>query len=146
MEPGAELAILEPQECWRLLATSEVGRLAVTVGGHPDIFPVNFIVDRGSVVFRTAEGTKLVTALLGHGVAFECDGHEPASGEAWSVVVKGKAIEMVPERALGIYEPRDVPLFPWHPSPKTRVVRIEAHQVTGRRFRVAGGTGARSPH
>ena len=51
--------ILEPPECWTLLRHTEVGRLAVTMGTSPDIFPVNFAVDRGSVVFRTAEGTKL---------------------------------------------------------------------------------------
>ena len=86
------------------------------------------------MVFRTAEGTKLVAAVLGHAVAFECDGYEPASGEAWSVVVKGKAIEMAPE--VHLFTPRDVPLFPWHAGPKPRFVRIEAREVSGRRFRV----------
>jgi nitroimidazol reductase NimA-like FMN-containing flavoprotein (pyridoxamine 5'-phosphate oxidase superfamily) len=128
--------ILEPRECWALVRRAEVGRLAVAVGGRPDIFPINFAVDRGSVIFRTAEGTKLAAAVLGHGVAFECDGYEPTSGEAWSVVVKGRAIEMATESGLGLYPPRDVPLFPWHAAPKPRFVRIEADEVTGRRFHV----------
>ena len=74
-ESGPGVAILERKECWDLLLQSEVGRLAVAIGGHPDIFPVNFVVDRSAVVFRTAEGTKLVAAVLGHAVAFECDGY-----------------------------------------------------------------------
>src|SRR5690348_8803731 len=90
--PGVSL--LEPHECWQLLRSTEVGRLAVAVMNQPDIFPVNYVVDHGSVVFRTAEGTKLAAATLGQGVAFEVDGYEPGNGEAWSVVLKGRAVEI----------------------------------------------------
>jgi nitroimidazol reductase NimA-like FMN-containing flavoprotein (pyridoxamine 5'-phosphate oxidase superfamily) len=138
IEPRPGVAILEPRECWLLLRHTEVGRLAVAVGGHPDIFPVNFVVDRGAVVFRTAEGTKLVAAVLGHAVAFECDGYEPATGEAWSVVVKGRATEMAPEPK--VFATRELPLFPWHAAPKPRFVRIEGREVTGRRFHVVDPT------
>jgi hypothetical protein len=31
-----------------------------------------------------------------------------------------------------------LPLFPWHAAPKHRYVRIEAVQITGRRFTVVG--------
>jgi len=34
----------------------------------PDLFPINYVVDGGTVVFRTAEGTNLPAALLGRGV------------------------------------------------------------------------------
>ena len=37
---------------------------------------------------------KLAAATLGRSVAFEVDGYEPADGEAWSVVVKGRAVEI----------------------------------------------------
>jgi hypothetical protein len=30
----------------------------------------------------------------------------------------------------------DLPLFPWHASPKHRFVRIEPVEITGRRFHV----------
>ena len=56
---------------------------------HPDMFPINYVMDRGNVVFRTAEGTKLAAAVLGRAVAFEVDGYEPEAGVAWSVVMKG---------------------------------------------------------
>ena len=52
--------VLGEPACWELLEGASVGRLAVDVAGQPDIFPVNFVVDRGSIVFRTAAGTKLV--------------------------------------------------------------------------------------
>ena len=125
---------LEHHECWELLRDSEVGRLAVAIAGHPDIFPVNFVVDHGSVVFRTAEGTKLAAAVLGQGVAFEADGYDPVLGEAWSVVVKGDAREI--ERTDELFDALDLPLFPWQAAPKHRFVRIVPREITGRRFRV----------
>jgi hypothetical protein len=124
---------LAPDECWALLRGSEVGRLAIAVMNRPDIFPINYVVDHGSVVFRTAEGTKLAGAVLGTAVAFEVDGYDPEGGEAWSVVLKGRAIELT--KLLDVFDATDLPLFPWHTSPKPRFVRIEPESVTGRRFR-----------
>ncbi len=126
--------ILESNECWVLLRSAEVGRLAVTIAERPDIFPVNFVVDHGTVVFRTAEGTKLAAAVLGRAVAFEVDGFDADAGEAWSVVIKGRAIEI--EHMFEVFEASELPLFPWLASPKPRFVRIEPESVTGRRFHV----------
>jgi nitroimidazol reductase NimA-like FMN-containing flavoprotein (pyridoxamine 5'-phosphate oxidase superfamily) len=128
------MEILEPPACWALLREAQVGRLAVAIANHPDIFPINFVVDHASVVFRTAEGTKLAAAVLGQAVAFEVDGYDAESGEAWSVVVKGKATEL--ELLQDLFEALDLPLFPWHASPKHRFVRIVPEAVTGRRFHV----------
>src|SRR5262245_50236898 len=116
------MVALNPDECWQLLRSVEVGRLAVAIANRPDIFPVNFTVDHGTVVFRTAEGTKLAAAVLGVAVAFEVDGYDPAAGEAWSVVVKGHAVEI--EHMHELFDALDLPLFPWHAAPKHRFVRI----------------------
>lgn len=126
---------LSVSESWGLLREQVVGRLAVITNGdpHPDIFPVNYIVDHGTIVFRTAEGTKLAAAI-DHPVAFEVDGYDPATGEAWSVVVKGTAREV--KNLYEVLDALNLPLFPWHAAPKPRIVRIEADQVTGRRFHV----------
>jgi uncharacterized protein len=126
------MTILEPDGCWTLLRSAEVGRLAVAIADQPDIFPINFVVDHGTVVFRTAEGTKLAAAVLGRAVAFEVDGFERERGEAWSVVVKGKATEL--HRMIEIFEATDLPLFPWLTSPKPRFVRIVPESITGRSF------------
>ena len=127
---------LDTHTCLELLRTREVGRLAVSITDHPDIFPINYVVDRGTIVFRTAEGTKLAASLLGRGVAFEIDGYDPAAGEAWSVVIKGYAIEI--EKMNDYFDALDLPLFPWHAGPKHRFVRIEPVEITGRRFQVVG--------
>jgi nitroimidazol reductase NimA-like FMN-containing flavoprotein (pyridoxamine 5'-phosphate oxidase superfamily) len=132
------MEILEPHECWELLRSTDVGRLAVAIAAQPDIFPINFVVEHGAVVFRTAEGTKLAAAVLGRGVAFEVDGFDPERGEAWSVVVKGRAVELVNLQEL--FDACDLPLFPWLASPKPRFVRIEPEMVTGRRFHVVDHT------
>jgi uncharacterized protein len=123
---------LDHSSCWALLRDNEVGRLAVSIADHPDIFPINYVVDHGTIVFRTNEGTKLAGSVLGLSVAFEIDGYDPHAGEAWSVVVKGHAVEVA--QLLGRFEVADLPLFPWHAGPKFRVVRIEPEMVTGRRF------------
>lgn len=125
---------LDSAECWRLLRRGEVGRLAVSISDHPDIFPVNYVVDGESLVFRTGPGTKLAAAVLGRGVAFEIDGYEPLVGEAWSVVVKGHAREI--EHMMEYFDAEELPLFPWNASPKPDFVRIEPALVTGRRFHV----------
>jgi alkylation response protein AidB-like acyl-CoA dehydrogenase len=64
-DPDTPVEILATDECWALLRSTEVGRLAVAIMNKPDIFPVNYLVDHGAVVFRTAEGTKLAAAYSG---------------------------------------------------------------------------------
>jgi hypothetical protein len=141
---------LTATQSWDLLRScvvehGGVGRIAVSIMHHPDIFPVNYAVledasDPGaepSVVFRTAEGTKLAAAVLGVAVAFEVDGYDPANAEAWSVVLKGHAEEI--EQIHGGFDPETIPLFPWNAAPKHRFVRIRSTEITGRRFTVVAG-------
>ena len=132
------MTILEEHRCWDLLRWAEVGRLAVSIMDQPDIFPVNFVVDHGTLVFRTAEGTKLAAAVLGRAVAFEVDGFDAAEGEAWSVVVRGAAEEVA--RMIEVVEAAELPLFPWMASPKPRFVRIVPVSISGRMFRVVNAS------
>jgi nitroimidazol reductase NimA-like FMN-containing flavoprotein (pyridoxamine 5'-phosphate oxidase superfamily) len=131
---------LSPSESWALVREAVVGRLAVVTDGGPDIFPVNHVVDHGTVVFRTARGTKLAAALENPAVAFEVDGYDAVDGDAWSVVVKGRAEEV--KDMYAVLEVIELPIFPWHASPKPRYMRIDADSITGRRFHVVGGAKA----
>ncbi len=133
-DPYAGTLILSLDDCWQLLRDHEVGRLAVSIANHPDIFPINYVVDDDEIVFRTSAGTKLAAAVLGYGVAFEIDGYDAAEGEAWSVVVKGVAEQI--EGWLDKDRVERLPLFPWNASPKFDFVRIVAEEVSGRRFDV----------
>ena len=55
--------------------------------------------------------------MLGRGVAFEIDGYESDAGDAWSVVIKGYAIEI--KKLQDYFDALDLPLFPWHAGPST---------------------------
>lgn len=127
--------VLDEPTCWELLRGTSVGRLAVDVAGQPDIFPINFVVDGSSIVFRTAAGTKLAAAVLMRHIAFEIDGYEPDDRSVWSVVVKGVATEV--EGMADLFAADELPLYPWVSTFKPAFVRIDARQVTGRRFHVA---------
>ncbi len=131
-QPGIE--ILTDDECWQLLGRTQVGRLAVDVGGQPDIFPINYVVDGETIVFRSGAGTKLAASVLMHHVAFEIDGYEPDAHVAWSVILKGRA-DLV-EKQDDVWQAEDLPLFPWLATPKPNFVRVTPTVVTGRRFHV----------
>lgn len=92
---------------------------------------MNYLVDRESIVFRTAAGTKLA-GVVGSRVAFEVDGYDASTGDAWSVVIKGTGHEL-----LDLFQVRDaldLPLDTWHAAPNPRFVRIKPDTVSGRRF------------
>ena len=133
-ESSTQVQTLEHHECWALLRTVSVGRLAVLVDGRPDIFPVNYTVDSGTLVFRTSQGTKLSAASGDAPVAVEADGVDPESGLAWSVVIKGTAALV--KSTEDVLETSRLYLFPWQSGRKDAFVRITPDSVTGRRFQV----------
>jgi nitroimidazol reductase NimA-like FMN-containing flavoprotein (pyridoxamine 5'-phosphate oxidase superfamily) len=117
-------------ECWAELSSRTLGRLATSVDGYPDIVPVNYIVQRRTILIRTAEGTKLASATINPRVAFEADDHDVAQG--WSVVVKGQAHVLSSSEELAAAERAQV--LSWVLTPKQRFIRIEPMEITGRRF------------
>ncbi|ORB30751.1 pyridoxamine 5'-phosphate oxidase family protein [Mycolicibacterium parafortuitum] len=126
----APVTVLSDSESWDLLGSVSLGRLVTTVNGWTEIFPVNFVVQKNTVLFRTAEGTKLLTTALNEYVVFEADDHNLAEG--WSVVVRGKARLLA--TSTEIAEARRASLYPWIATQKERFVRITPQTVTGRRF------------
>ena len=132
------MTVLAADACWALLRSTDVGRLAVCVAGEPDVFPVNYVVDQGTIVFRTAAGTKLASAVISDVVAFEADGRDASGGEAWSVVVKGRAEQIT--RMQEMIDTTGLPLFPLHAGAKPRFVRVVPDDVSGRRFSIAEHT------
>lgn len=126
--------VLSANECWALLRSVSVGRLALWVTDHPDIFPINYAVDHGSLVFRTGVGAKRDAALSGTPVAMEADGVDPSSGVAWSVVVKGAAALV--ESTEEVLDTFSINLFPWQAGRKDSFIRVTPTSVTGRKFTV----------
>ncbi|HEV7205468.1 MAG TPA: pyridoxamine 5'-phosphate oxidase family protein [Jatrophihabitans sp.] len=131
--PAPVIAQLDRSECLHLLAGQEVGRLAIAIAGHPDVFPINYVLDGESIVFCTAEGTKFAAIFISDSVAFETDAFDEVTGDAWSVVVQARA-EEIPMH--DVVDDTAFPLYPWSATPKSRFVRLTPVQITGRRFHV----------
>ncbi len=130
-ETGKPVTILSASESWDLLASVPLGRLVTSVDGQPEIFPVNFVVQHSTVLFRTAEGTKLVSTAINNRVLFEADDHDAAEG--WSVIVKGMGRLLRTNEELE--EAERAQLRPWVATLKQHYVRIQPHSISGRRFR-----------
>lgn len=132
MDLNTGLVMIERDECFELLAGEEVGRLAVIVGGRPEIFPVNYVVHGEGVVFRTDHGTKLAGAIRGP-VCFEVDHLDKDSRSAWSVILHGRAHHITsfdsPQLRDGTAH---LALHPWTATPKVHLVQILPTTVTGR--------------
>ena len=126
------LELVGAVECWSLLETQSVGRLAVAIRNHPDMFPVNYLVDDETIVFRTNPGMKLAAAIAGDSVAFEVDEYDPETGVGWSVVVTGEAREV--KRLDDLVRIEELPLVLAAPGHKNRWIRIHPLSVTGRRL------------
>lgn len=65
------LEVLGPQECWKLIASSPVGRVAFAQEGGPMVLPVNHGLVGHRVVFRTLRGALLHEALMERPVAVD---------------------------------------------------------------------------
>ncbi|HYN30721.1 MAG TPA: pyridoxamine 5'-phosphate oxidase family protein [Dermatophilaceae bacterium] len=130
MTEHGPVTALPEDECWHMLREQEFGRLAFHLLDEVHIVPINYAVDdHDQLVFRTAEGSKLLGLTINDDVAFEID--EYTEEAARSVVVRGRAHQLEGRDA----DETDVlPLRPWVDTAKFNVVAIEADQVTGRRF------------
>ncbi len=115
-----------------MLGQTTVGRLALIVENHPDIFPVNYVLDEGSIVFRTGIGTKFWSSMRDP-CALEIDGFNAGSGKAWSVVVRGQARLIVDQQEKAAADA--LHLDPWQPGSKRHYLRLSFDAVTGRRFK-----------
>ena len=126
------LELLTEAQCRDLLAAGKVGRVGITLGAMPAIFPVNFVMIDGSVVFRTAPGSKLAAAARGAVVAFEVDDYDGSARSGWSVLVVGQA-EVVHDLDV-TSKVLAARLEPWAAGYRTNLVRISTEFVSGRRI------------
>jgi uncharacterized protein len=119
-------------ECFGLLAGRTLGRVAVVDDYGPVVFPVNFVLDRHTVVFRTEPGTKLQAAERGSRVCFEADGTDAAGRADWSVIVRGEITEVTDPAELARLHA--LPLRMRAPGARDHYVRILPAVLTGRRI------------
>ncbi|HCT14808.1 pyridoxamine 5'-phosphate oxidase family protein, partial [Corynebacterium nuruki] len=134
---NSPVQVLSTDESLELLATKTFGRLVVHRTNDVDLFPLNYTVSEGKIYLRTAEGTKLFSLNLNGDVLFEADNVEQtgdATGEAWSVIVKGQARILTTSDEINAAE--ELPLKPWLPTLKYNFVEITPNEdgVSGRHF------------
>ena len=85
------------------------------------------------MLFRTAAGTKLESAVRGIVVAFEADAHDSDGRTGWSVLLVGKASEV--SDPLKLERAKAIAMSPW-PGAEGQLdyVHIKAERISGRRF------------
>ena len=131
-EVGRGFSILGEGECRWLLEKGALGRVAVSVGALPAVFPVNYAMAGDTIYFLTGMGTKLAAAVRGACVAFEVDDFNIRYHHGWSVLAVGEArmIEGAErERLLA-----SVALEPWAPGLREHLVAIRPEFLSGRRI------------
>lgn len=122
--------VMTTDECWARLSSMSLGRLVTVAGGEPEIVPVNFAVQRRTVIIRTGPGTKLRDVQTNPRVLFEVDDHTFETG--WSVVVRGEASVLTDADEIAGAERAQV--LPWIASPKDTFIRIDPTAIHGRVF------------
>lgn len=129
------ITTLTDTEALDFLAANHLGRLVVSLGDEINIYPVNYVLDRTegrdpSIVFRTAEGSKLVSLTVNDQVLFEVDDYQ--DDEAMSVIIRGTASRLT--STAEILEADNLDLKPWVPTLKYNYVRISINSLSGRHF------------
>ena len=126
------LELLTEDEARALLAGGQVGRIGISIGALPAIFPVNYRLVDGAIVFRTAPGSKMSAAAAGAVVAFEVDDYGVLDRSGWSVLAVGRAEIVDDEDVIAWVEASG--LEPFADGTRTAIVRIEPTFLSGRRL------------
>ena len=84
------LDVITPDECWRLLATQHVGRLALSIKALPALLPVQYYVDGGAIAVCLGHHQLPATSLDDAVSAFAADAVDPVARSGWSVQVLGR--------------------------------------------------------
>jgi len=131
---------LDENECLRLIGQGGIGRIAYVGRFGPAVLPVNYKLQGGAIVFRTAENGPLDEDLrtgianADYKVAFEIDSIDLPTRQGWSVLIQGPAHHVTSAEQDAV---REAGVEPWAPGPRELFVRIVPSRITGRRVRRA---------
>lgn len=127
---------LSQEECWELLSSSTTGRFGFVQQGRVMILPVNYLVDRESIYFRTAEDGSISEAVPSPESSFQIDDSRADRSEGWSVLVSGPSFRVEDQELLTRLWGK-VMAEPWAGGARNLFVRIQAYRVTGRHVHLA---------
>jgi nitroimidazol reductase NimA-like FMN-containing flavoprotein (pyridoxamine 5'-phosphate oxidase superfamily) len=134
------LTHLDERECLELIAAGGIGRIAYVGRFGPAVLPVNYELQDGAIVFRTAEhgplDEDLRTGITGadYHVAFEIDEIDAGARRGWSVLVQGPAHHVAADGEEAV---RRSGVQSWAPGERELFVRIAVTRITGRRVEPA---------
>ncbi|MFJ5925592.1 helix-turn-helix domain-containing protein [Kitasatospora sp. NPDC092948] len=130
--PRPVLVRLTETECWDDLGERGVGRIALPGERGPAVFPVNYAVDRHTVVYRTRDHGA-ADAPPGTGVSFEVDRIDELRANGWSVLVTGTA-ERIDDPPTLEQLAHDPAVQPWAGGTRPCWIRVRPGAVSGRRI------------
>jgi nitroimidazol reductase NimA-like FMN-containing flavoprotein (pyridoxamine 5'-phosphate oxidase superfamily) len=125
---------LSDEDCWSLLRTHNLGRLAIVIEDRPRIFPVTYAAAEDTVVFRTQPGAKLQHGP-GSAACFEIDDYDQGTSIAWSVMVVGVLKDITDANDELSRRLRRLDVEPVAPGQKLHWLALNADEVSGRSFR-----------
>jgi nitroimidazol reductase NimA-like FMN-containing flavoprotein (pyridoxamine 5'-phosphate oxidase superfamily) len=130
---SGSISTIDEGECWQLVDTTTVGRLAFTTEDGIVILPVNFFVFDERIYVRTEPGSSIAALADGRDdVAFEVDYHDGMNQSGWNVLMKVTASAAEPaaaEKALA----STGRLGPWPPGNRSLVIALTPRSIGGRR-------------
>ncbi|GAA3518051.1 pyridoxamine 5'-phosphate oxidase family protein [Nocardioides daeguensis] len=132
VRPG-RLVVLSDDECWDLLRSRPVGRIAWSGDQGVSVVPVNFAVDGEAILLRTTPYSLMARDCAGQEVAFEVDEIDDEHRRGWSVLVRGRC-----EREE---RPSEGP-HPWATGSRLLGLRIGVRSLSGRRIVSSGSADA----
>ena len=126
MAEPRHLEVLTVEECLELVRAQLVGRLAISSAhGPPFVAPVTFVLDGGTIFFRSNPGEKF-DAVDQRGT-FQVDGFDHQHRTGWSVLLQGR-LELAEDAEVAHLD-----LEPWI-GPRAFWIRLVPEVVTGRRL------------
>ena len=111
-------------ECLSLLATTKLGRIALSDHALPTILPVVYRVTGDAVEFEASGRLLMTAAQRAHVVCFEADAADFTNGTGWSVLITGR-LEL---RAADLVAADQ----PWLPRGRGTTLRLPATVISGR--------------
>jgi len=127
---------LSAEQCLNLISGGGIGRIAYTSRFGPAVLPVNYALQDGAIVFRTApngpldEDLRTGIADADYKVAFEIDDIDTAAQRGWSVLIQGPAHHVTGTEEEAV---RRAGIESWAPGDRELFVRIVPSRMTGRR-------------
>jgi hypothetical protein len=121
---------LDETECWELLRSREVGRMAYDDQLGPMVVPLTYTSGEDWVLFRVAPYSQLARHLPDSRAALEVDDIDYFTRSGWSVVLRGP-VEKLDSDELPALEDRPTP---WPAGQRGLYLRLTPDAVTGRRL------------